>query len=166
MLRRRRYGVKKPKQKDKTTLRRYALKMKYNLTLEEYDTILHRQGGCCAICKRVAQKWDVDHDHQSKVVRGVLCHPCNLMLGLARDNMETLIRAAFYLEDGSPQKVPDSMNRHTYGYRVEDYVSCAEGERRDAKGISATKQIFGHVDQKAKKEAIRKAMWPDLYEGV
>jgi hypothetical protein len=33
---------------------------------------------------------DIDHDHKTNKVRGLLCHACNLTLGLARDNVEIL----------------------------------------------------------------------------
>ncbi|MCK9459672.1 MAG: endonuclease VII domain-containing protein [Proteobacteria bacterium] len=43
-------------------------------------------------CKRV-----IDHDHTTGNVRGVICHHCNVMLGHAQDNVDTLINAIKYL---------------------------------------------------------------------
>lgn len=68
------------------TKRRYALK-KYGLTPEDYDAMLERQSGRCAICASPDphSRWGrfhIDHDHETGRVRGLLCHPCNLHLGL------------------------------------------------------------------------------------
>jgi len=81
--------------------REWALK-KYGLSLEEFRAILRGQGNRCAICRATGPggtgDWNVDHDHATGVVRGVLCVLCNLMLGKARDNPEILRMAAGYLE--------------------------------------------------------------------
>ena len=39
----------------------------------------------------------VDHCHSTKVVRGVIHHRCNMMIGLAKDNTELLKKAIKYL---------------------------------------------------------------------
>lgn len=76
------------------------LKRKYNITLEEYDVMFEQQGKVCALCNQVNQSkyWHLDHDHLTGKVRGILCHHCNLILGNARDNIETLKLAIGYLE--------------------------------------------------------------------
>ena len=59
------------------------LKKHYNLTLIEYDKLLKRQNGVCAICgaKPKTRSLNVDHNHLTKVNRGLLCHLCNRALG-------------------------------------------------------------------------------------
>lgn len=39
----------------------------------------------------------MDHDHQTLVVRGLLCGKCNKGLGLLGDSVESLTRARDYL---------------------------------------------------------------------
>lgn len=39
----------------------------------------------------------VDHDHETNLIRGILCHDCNRALGLVKDNKETLKRMLEYL---------------------------------------------------------------------
>ena len=64
--------------------RRAALKALYGISLEQYDELLAKQKGVCAVCFRgnSPRKWlDVDHDHVTGKVRGLLCTPCNRSLG-------------------------------------------------------------------------------------
>lgn len=72
----------------------------YGLALGDYDKLKASQNGTCAIC-RVAtgktKKLAVDHSHETGYVRGLLCGPCNRILGHARDNVEFFLRAAEYL---------------------------------------------------------------------
>lgn len=72
-------------------------KAKYGLSDEEYVKLLVQQDNRCAICKK---KTDlvVDHCHNSNIVRGLLCKPCNQGLGLFYDNKESLRRAIDYLD--------------------------------------------------------------------
>ncbi len=55
----------------------------YDLSLEDYDTILAFQGGKCAICRRPpkpGKSLAVDHHHETGQVgkvRGLLCFLCN-----------------------------------------------------------------------------------------
>jgi Recombination endonuclease VII len=52
----------------------------YGLTEETYNALLERQNGTCAICGKKA-KLNIDHDHVTGQVRGLLCHGCNALLG-------------------------------------------------------------------------------------
>ena len=83
-------------------VRARGLKRRYGMTLAEYSKLLEEQNGCCAICAAPAESGSsalcVDHDHVSLEVRGLLCTPCNALLGSARDTPEILRRAALYLE--------------------------------------------------------------------
>lgn len=60
--------------------------------------MFHKQSGVCAICLRPSIRvMDIDHDHATGKVRGLLCHSCNLGIGYFHDNKETLSRAIAYL---------------------------------------------------------------------
>ena len=83
--------------------REKRLKKLFNLSLEEYDQILARQNGCCAICKQPPKppkfrKLSVDHDHKTGLVRGLLCSFCNRALGVFRDNLERFMNTVTYLQ--------------------------------------------------------------------
>lgn len=73
----------------------------YALSAEEYLAIYNYQHKRCCICERATgtgrKRLAVDHDHSSGYVRGLLCQPCNRMLGHLRDDPEAFKRAARYL---------------------------------------------------------------------
>lgn len=78
------------------------LKRHYGISLEDYNVLLEKQKGLCAICKRkeLHQRWkclSVDHNHKTGEVRGLLCHRCNVVLGYAND-INVLIMAIKYLK--------------------------------------------------------------------
>jgi len=77
------------------------VKKTYGLAAGEYDRRYSEQGGVCAICQRATGKTKrlaVDHDHETGAVRGLLCGPCNKMVGYFRNSPEAFRRAAYYLE--------------------------------------------------------------------
>jgi protein-arginine kinase activator protein McsA len=84
--------------------RRNNLLKSYGLTFKQYNEMLERQGGGCAICGTTSNKnlvsWSlsVDHDHSSGRVRGILCNSCNRAIGLLGDDLDRLKRAVEYLE--------------------------------------------------------------------
>jgi hypothetical protein len=75
----------------------------YAITSAVYEHILLMQDGHCALCPATAsgRKGDnylvVDHCHTTDQIRGLLCHQCNIMLGAARDQIETLNNGISYL---------------------------------------------------------------------
>ncbi len=80
--------------------RKSHLKRKYSLTLEEYEEMLAKQGGGCAICGRPPRpdiSLHVDHDHETGRIRGLLCFRCNNALGDFLDDYSLLQEAAGYL---------------------------------------------------------------------
>lgn len=77
------------------------LKQEFGITPEQYFHHLELQGGVCAICKKTCltgRKLAVDHDHDTKEIRGLLCCNCNHGIGKFQDNSELLRGAAMYLE--------------------------------------------------------------------
>lgn len=81
--------------------RNARLQATYGITLSEYNIILADQHGVCAICKVPhfpERPLVVDHDHDSGVVRGLLCSECNTGIGLLGDNPATLESAITYLD--------------------------------------------------------------------
>ena len=78
--------------------REYDLKRLYGITLAEYDRLFKQQKGRCAICRQKSPyRLQVDHCHRRKMVRRLLCGPCNRGLGIFRDDPRLLRRAAVYV---------------------------------------------------------------------
>src|SRR5712691_9384434 len=72
---------------------------RYGMSWNDYDELLARQGGVCAICKKKSKRrLCVDHCHACRKVRGLLCHKCNTGLGLFDDDTDRLRAAIAYLE--------------------------------------------------------------------
>ncbi len=90
---------------NKDVFRAQSLKQKYGITLADYNRILLAQGGICKICGSNDPGRDpmfqVDHDHKTGKVRGLLCSKCNTGLAKFRDSAEHLRRAAAYLEEAA-----------------------------------------------------------------
>lgn len=91
---------------DPERYRRYDLSRrlrKFGVTLDQYDALIEAQGGVCAICEGPPNGKDdvfhVDHDHQTGMLRGLLCHSCNTSLGHFRDDVVVLQRAIEYLAE-------------------------------------------------------------------
>ena len=78
----------------------YRLKA-YGLTQADYHRMLDAQGWKCVLCSvsfEDKRKICIDHCHNSKKVRGLLCHNCNLFLGNAQDDPDLMRRGAEYVE--------------------------------------------------------------------
>lgn len=70
----------------------------YGITAEQFEEMAREQGGRCAICRRECvlratgrgpgcqDIFVVDHCHGSGSIRGLLCHRCNKVLGLVKDD--------------------------------------------------------------------------------
>lgn len=75
----------------------------HGITEEAYDALYESQQGCCKICgsrsmDKIRDVLAVDHDHVTGRIRGLLCSNCNMLLGHAKDNTTTLLKAIQYLK--------------------------------------------------------------------
>jgi len=71
----------------------------YGLDTNQFEEMLLAQNNQCAICGTVFEKTPhVDHDHETGIVRGLLCLPCNMGLGFFRDSQTNLHKAIEYLQ--------------------------------------------------------------------
>lgn len=75
------------------------LRFAYGVSPEDVAEMRERQGGACAICGRTDLRLNVDHDHATGEIRGLLCDPCNRGIGQLGDDPERLLRAVAYLTD-------------------------------------------------------------------
>lgn len=81
--------------------REHMLKTLYGMSSADYDALLDKQEGRCAICREecaTGKMLAVDHCHSTGKVRGLLCARCNRGIGNFDDSPARLRKAAKYLE--------------------------------------------------------------------
>lgn len=93
-------------------LRQYWPELPLSLAVAEYNKLFEQQQGRCAICGRrhteFPRQLDVDHNHISKQVRGLLCWSCNIGLGYFKSDVTHLLlmKAAEYIAAYDPNYLP------------------------------------------------------------
>lgn len=70
----------------------------YGLTPDDFHRMVEAQGHCCGICHEKPDQWNIDHDHETGGVRGLLCGFCNRGIGHFMDDPVRLRAAIDYLE--------------------------------------------------------------------
>lgn len=91
--------------KKKIYRRKRHLERKYGITQPQWDAMFEAQGGVCALCKVPGRagrhgKLVVDHCHETGKVRGLLCGPCNVAIGILGETVERFECVTAYLKDG------------------------------------------------------------------
>ena len=75
----------------------------YRISMEEFNQLVDFQEGRCAVClkpfEEMSRRANVDHDHETGQVRGILCTGCNTGIGHLGDNIEGIKRALYYLQN-------------------------------------------------------------------
>ena len=92
-------------EKVKESKRKSDLKNLYGISPEEYDDMLAKQQGGCAMCGKKCKSGkslSVDHCHATGKIRGLLCAKCNMSLGCLNDDPGLMRRGADYLEANGP----------------------------------------------------------------
>lgn len=86
----------------KTQKKDWHLRQRYGITLAQAEAMVTRQYGRCLGCRnflnRCKRGYNVDHDHHTGKVRGILCPQCNIILGLAKDSKTILRNLMTYLD--------------------------------------------------------------------
>jgi hypothetical protein len=89
----------------------HQVKHFYKLSQDDWNAIFESQGGVCAICKNPPdenkRQYSVDHDHNccpgakscGKCVRGILCHRCNIGLGMLQEDVEIINSMLLYMKN-------------------------------------------------------------------
>ena len=93
-------SAKEWRQKYPEKVKDSKLRAIYGITLDEFNALFEAQGRKCASCEATepgAKWWHIDHDHDTRKIRGILCEPCNLTLGAARESLGRLQGCIYYL---------------------------------------------------------------------
>lgn len=77
----------------------------FGVTFYRLFLLYKKQDGKCAICEKEiifpSKQCNVDHDHVTGSIRGLLCLNCNTAIGLFSDNIQFLKNAIKYLGEDS-----------------------------------------------------------------
>ncbi len=106
---RRRANVKRVERWRKENPERHRLLVRvqpYQLTADEFLDVVDAQDGDCAICGDTLNVGlEIDHDHDTDEVRGLLCGSCNKLIGLAREQQWILEAAQAYLANPTTRQM-------------------------------------------------------------
>lgn len=98
--------------------RAYGLRHNYNLTPQQYKAMVADTGGVCHICGKRPTQWQVDHNHRTGEVTGVVCKACNVgALAMTFHDIEFVRRLLSYLKTppakrlGTDVTVPDQSGK-------------------------------------------------------
>ena len=97
---------------------------RYGLTPGQYQQLKLAHGSYCAICGRKC-KLQIDHDHKTGIVRGLVCLHCNRLLGAAFDDVVILRKAIRYLRTVTSRRKRYSCNEA--GLSPLFYIRCLLG---------------------------------------
>ena len=84
-----------PSHKKEHTFKWRMIAARYGIGKPQWEALLERQGGTCALCKEPPKC--VDHDHQTGKLRGLLCYRCNNLLSAFDTDTEWLVKAKNYV---------------------------------------------------------------------
>lgn len=64
----------------------------HDLSYEDYQKLVNVQEHKCSLCERSLDevKINIDHDHTTGQVRGILCKGCNVSLGTLEKSLESI----------------------------------------------------------------------------
>ena len=108
-------------ERGKLSIRNHNLKQSYGMSVPEWDAMFEGQGRKCDMCgatKPRGGQWVIDHDHDTKKIRAIICTLCNTMLGAAWDTEA-------YLECGKRYK-----RRHSSACLEKDMPASWRAEER------------------------------------
>jgi hypothetical protein len=79
--------------------RNLQIERDYKISIEDYNKLLEFQGNVCAICKQESNRsLDIDHNHLTGEVRGLLCKRCNLIIGQSEEDPILIQKLYDYLD--------------------------------------------------------------------
>ncbi len=70
------------------------------ITAKDYWSLQDKQNNRCAICgaQPNGRALHLDHCHASNKIRGLICHGCNIAIGMIKEDAETARAIADYLD--------------------------------------------------------------------
>ena len=109
--------------RERTTKRkkRSDLMKDFGINADQYEAMLKEQNYVCAICNKpdiCNRDLAVDHCHNTKRVRGLLCTNCNMALGKFQDDLQIIQNAIEYISrDYTVPNIADSIEKIAHNDR-------------------------------------------------
>jgi len=98
--------MEKRRREQPQAVKQTKIRSTYQITDEQYESLLRRAKGKCELCGTTLtedgsgpKQRVIDHNHDTRVVRGLLCNNCNMGLGYVADSGALLEQLAQYLEN-------------------------------------------------------------------
>ena len=107
---------------------------KYGMAPQEYEALVTLQANRCGICGGAPKKrrLNIDHNHRTGKVRGLLCYRCNYALGYWHDWPELATRLHDYLTNPPMEKIRGQVAKHTPAHtNISEYVRALSSEKDD-----------------------------------
>lgn len=101
-----RYDRSRDRRDDPIKVRDRHLKKSHGINHEIFMKMLELQSLCCGICGKYwpddesERYWCTDHDHETGIIRGILCNYCNQGMKYI-DNLEWLTSALEWKKKGN-----------------------------------------------------------------
>lgn len=99
---------RKNREKNRSRLQELNIVRNYNISYELYKWMEKKQNELCEICGNPETKKSrtegqicrltIDHDHNTGLIRDLLCHNCNVLIGHSNESEEILNKANLYLK--------------------------------------------------------------------
>lgn len=117
----------------------------YGIPRDVFDSVVESIDFKCEICSEYMDKICVDHDHKSGLIRGLLCHECNAILGFFDDNIEVLMSAIDYLIRAKNSLAWDKMLVANGMEKEHYYISQSKKDWLDRYGYKKTVEKENNV---------------------
>lgn len=71
------------------------------VTIDQFNSLFEAQDNKCDICGTHLVQPFIDHNHSTGKIRSLLCHHCNILLGMCKEDISILKKAIEYLHQHS-----------------------------------------------------------------
>lgn len=134
---------------------------KYGITEDEYNQLYQKQNECCAICgkhqSKLKRKLNIDHDHSTGEIRGLLCPKCNTALPLI-ENKKWIEKTYEYLSlnNKQTQRIKE----------LESQPRCPCGGKLEGTGYDTkTKDVVFDCNKCGAQLILESKMWQKILKG-
>jgi hypothetical protein len=103
--------------------------------------------GTCYCCGSADRNLTVDHCHETGRIRGMLCHLCNVLMGVARDSTGILYQAVTYLNtyNRGSATAEDAERLEAYKMREDQQIARRQSMPKRKKAAPPQAEILAAI---------------------